>query len=33
MTAQGTIMKALSGFYYVDDGQCVTERRRRGGAV
>lgn len=30
MTAQGTIMKALSGFFYVDDGQCVTACRGRG---
>lgn len=28
--AEGTIMKALSGFYYVDDGQCVTACRGRG---
>ena len=30
MTAEGTIMKALSGFYYVDDGQSVTACRGRG---
>jgi ribosome biogenesis GTPase len=30
MMAEGTIMKALSGFYYVDDGQSVTTCRGRG---
>jgi len=28
--AEGIIMKALSGFYYVDDGQCITACRGRG---
>ena len=28
--AEGTIMKALSGFYYVDDGQTLTACRGRG---
>ena len=28
--AEGTIMKALSGFYYVDDGQSLTACRGRG---
>ena len=28
--AEGTIMKALSGFYYVDDGQTITACRGRG---
>ena len=27
---EGIIMKALSGFYYVDDGQTVTTCRGRG---
>ena len=27
---EGIIMKALSGFYYVDDGQTVTACRGRG---
>ena len=30
MTREGTIMKALSGFYYVDDGQSMTACRGRG---
>lgn len=30
MTSVGIIMKALSGFYYVDDGQTVTACRGRG---
>ena len=30
MTSEGIIMKALSGFYYVDDGQTVTACRGRG---
>lgn len=30
MMVEGTIMKALSGFYYVDDGQTVTACRGRG---
>jgi len=30
MTSEGIIMKALSGFYYVDDGQAVTACRGRG---
>ncbi len=30
MTGTGVIMKALSGFYYVDDGQTVTACRGRG---
>lgn len=30
MSRQGTIMKALSGFYYVDDGETVTACRGRG---
>ena len=30
MRAQGTIMKALSGFYYVDDGQSLVTCRGRG---
>jgi len=28
--SEGIIMKALSGFYYVDDGECVTACRGRG---
>ncbi len=28
--AEGIIFKALSGFYYVDDGQCITTCRGRG---